>query len=172
MWHRKRIRTIFEITEYAREKAANLKNMPRQDYRLPPFLEDRITPEDYRKWLFGKAKSHCNRDRKRGNSIATYKSYRECIHQAVERSEGKDEYTGKELDWKKISKYNNNDAARQGREYKRGFYDLPTVDHVGDGRGEADFKICSWQVNDAKHDQSLSEFIELCRSIVRFANDV
>ena len=25
-------------------------------------------------------------------------------------------------------------------------------DHVGDGLGAADFKICAWRTNDAKHD--------------------
>jgi len=53
------------------------------------------------------------------------------------------------------------------RTYKAGFALLPTVDHVGDGLGEADFKICAWRTNDAKSDLTHDEFVALCRRVVK-----
>ena len=46
---------------------------------------------------------------------------------------------------------------------------MPTVDHVGDGLGEAEFKICAWRTNDAKSDLSYPEFIELCCKVAEHA---
>ena len=40
------------------------------------------------------------------------------------------------------------------------------MDHVGDGLGDADFKICAWRTNDAKNDLTYSEFVALCRRVV------
>lgn len=141
--------------------------MPRI-YDLPPFLDGIVDRDTYVRWLRRKAAAHLERDRNRGNAVADGASYRLGIHGAVLRSQGKDEYTGRELRWDLISQYDNDKAAANRRQYKREFYDLPTVDHVGDGLGEADFAICSWQVNDAKHDQTLDEFVEMCRCIVAF----
>jgi hypothetical protein len=45
---------------------------------------------------------------------------------------------------------------------------LPTVDHVNDGLGPADFRICAWRTNDAKNDQSLDEFVALCRRVIDY----
>jgi hypothetical protein len=92
--------------------------------------------------------------------------YKQAIHRAVDRSGGQDFYTGFPLRWDQISKYNNKDAKERRREYKKEFGDLPTVDHVADGLGPADFEICSWRVNDAKNDLSLAEFLELCRVVL------
>ena len=39
-----------------------------------------------------------------------------------------------------------------GRAYKAMFAYLPTVDHIHDGKGDPEFKICPWKVNDAKND--------------------
>ena len=47
---------------------------------------------------------------------------------------------------------------------------LPSVDHVGDGKGAANFKICAWRTNDAKNDLSYEEFLELCRKVIAAAN--
>jgi len=47
---------------------------------------------------------------------------------------------------------------------------LPSVDHIGDGKGPADFKICAWRTNDAKNDLSYDEFLELCRKVIAAAN--
>lgn len=141
--------------------------MPRI-YELPPFLDGLVDREHYLRWLRRKAAAHLKRDRKRGNMVADGTSYRRGIHKAVLRSNGEDEYTGRCLRWDLISQYDNDSAAAKRREYKREFYDLPTIDHIGDGLGEAYFSICSWQVNDAKHDQTLAEFVEMCRRVVSF----
>jgi hypothetical protein len=81
----------------------------------------------------------------------------------------KDAYTGEQLDWSLLSKYNNEES-KQGRHgYKAGFALLPTVDHVDAGATEASFEICAWRTNDAKNDLSLKSFRELCEKILRHA---
>ena len=135
-------------------------------YRLPPFMPDSVTQTVYERWLRRKAQAHVKRDRRRGNDSAIGETYRAAIHVAVENSSGHDAYTGQVLDWSLISKYNNDDSKERGREYKKEFALLPTIDHVGDGTGPADFKICGWRTNDAKHDLELNEFLRVCRSVL------
>jgi hypothetical protein len=139
--------------------------MPKK-YQLPPFLLGQITQEVYEHWLRAKAQAHVKRDRHRGNGIAIGKVYRVAIHSAVMKSGGRDAYTGEELDWSIISKYNNDESQEKRREYKHLFALLPTVDHVDNGMGAADFKICSWRTNDAKSDLELPAFLTLCQLVL------
>lgn len=135
--------------------------MPRK-HTMPTFLDGRVKPEAYERWLSRKAAAHVRRDRKRSLSSVTQALYKEAIHAAVILSEGRDAYTGEELDWKLISTYNNEDSRAGRHTYKAGFALLPTVDHVSAGATEASFRICSWRTNDAKNDLSLEAFVELC----------
>lgn len=135
-------------------------------YQRPDFLADRLPQHAYDRWLARKAKAHVDRDRKRGNSTCTVREYKEAIHQAVCRSLGRDAYTGEGLAWELISTYDNAKSKQHKREYKAKFALLPTVDHVGDGTGPADFRICAWRTNDAKNDLSFDSFLELCRKVV------
>lgn len=136
-------------------------------YALPVFLIAVVAQAAYERWLHRKAAAHVRRDRKRGNQSALNEAYKKAIHEAVCQSGGKDAYTGEDLHWHLISKYNNHASANGRREYKAGFALLPTIDHVGDGLGAASFKICSWRTNDAKNDLSLEHFIDLCRKVIR-----
>lgn len=117
------------------------------------------------KWLQRKAESHIKRDRVRGNASSSVSEYKRAIHKAVCESDGLDHYTHEKLDWTLLSQYNNQESKLGGRKYKAKFALLPTPDHVGDGRGPADFKICGWAVNDAKGDLSLADFVRLCHRI-------
>ena len=135
-------------------------------YAIPAFLAVVVTQAIYLRWLHRKAVAHIRRDRKRGNETATNEAYKIAIHQAVCASGGVDAYTGEKLDWPLISKYDNDASKKDGRKYKALFGLLPTVDHVGDGTGPADFKICAWRTNDAKNDLTVREFVELCRKVV------
>jgi len=135
-------------------------------YQLPLFLEGIITQATYDKWIDRKARSHFKRDTKRGNKIISLEIYKVSIHQAVCDSKGVDYYTGELLDWSIVSKYNNDDSKQNGRQYKRQFALLPTVDHVDDGLGHPNFKICSWRTNDAKNDLSYDGFVELCKKVI------
>jgi hypothetical protein len=135
-------------------------------YALPGFLQSVLTQHAYERWLSRKAIAHVKRDRKRGNQAAINEAYKLAIHQAVCSSLGADAYTGELLDWSLASKYDNEASKLGKRAYKAKFALLPTVDHVGDGLGPADFKICSWRTNDAKGDLSLSEFVELCHRVI------
>jgi hypothetical protein len=96
----------------------------------------------------------------------TVSEYKRAIHDAVCNSGGLDHYTGEQLHWHLISKYGNDESKQGKRIYKAQFALLPTVDHVGDGSGPADFKICGWATNDAKGDLSLVDFVRLCQRVL------
>ena len=134
-------------------------------YELPPFLGGRIEAIAYRKWLGRKAARHCRRDRRRGNQTATIEEYKNSIHAAVIASEGRDRFTGEELDWSLISTYDNAKSKELRRGYKATFALLPTVDHIGGGTGPASFQICSWRTNDMKNDLACDDFVSLCRLV-------
>jgi hypothetical protein len=138
-------------------------------YEIPDFLVGVLTQSEYEKWLFRKATAHYNRDKKRGNKNISNESYKTAIHKAVISSIGIDAYTGEKLNWKLISKYDNNESETFGRQYKKQFALLPTVDHVDDGLGKPNFKICSWRVNDAKNDLNYDEFVILCQKVIDYS---
>lgn len=135
-------------------------------YALPDFLRGVTDQVNYERWLRRKGVAHVRRDRERGSQTATNKLYQIAIHSAVVFSNGLDAYTGEALDWHLLSKYNNEASKKGGRKYKAEFYMLPSLDHVGDGNGPANFKICAWRTNDAKNDMSLHQFIDLCKKVV------
>ena len=135
-------------------------------YQLPDFLVTVVEQDVYERWLYRKTKSLVARDKRNGAQVLAL-VYRDAIHQAVLTSEGIDVYTGEKLDWTLISKYDNDESKQAGREYKHKFALLPTVDHIDDPRlGSANFNICAWRTNDAKHDLGLDEFIALCEKVL------
>jgi len=140
---------------------------------LPPFLEGQIEPADYERWLARKAAAHLKRDRKphrkRLYEGINGAAYRDAIHEAVLKSKGRDAYTGEELDWNLLSKYDNEAAQRGGHAYKAGFARLPTVDHVASSVRNSGFCICAWRTNDAKNDLSRQAFVELCVKVLQHA---
>jgi hypothetical protein len=138
-------------------------------YVLPAFLNGVCDQIKYETWLRRAASRQIKRDRKRGNIVATPESYRLAIHKAVLDGGEFDAYTGEALDWSLICKYDNAEAKAGKRKYKNLFALLPSVDHVGDGTGLADFKICAWRTNDAKHDLTYVEFLALCEKVCDFA---
>jgi hypothetical protein len=139
-------------------------------YQLVPDLAGLVAQDVYERWLHRKAVAHVRRDRARGNTTATNESYKRAIHSAVNASAGRDFYTGEMLDWSLVSTYDNEKSKLDRRAYKAGLALLPTVDHLNDGTGEADFVICSWRSNDAKNDMSIDDFVALCRKVVSFAD--
>ncbi len=141
--------------------------MPRK-HTMPSFLEHVVTPDAYERWLRRKAMAHVKRDRKRGFTC-TVAFYKEAIHAAVVRSDGKDAYTGEALEWNLISTYKNEDSKKGRHEYKAGFALLPTVDHVMAEATEASFRVCSWRTNDAKNDLPMATFLELCEKLLKHA---
>jgi hypothetical protein len=135
-------------------------------YQRPSFLDDVITQDVYERWLQRKAQAHVKRDRRRGNETCSVSSYKQAIHNAVVSSNGIDAYTLEPLEWNLVSTNDNVESNKHGRNYKARFALLPTVDHVGDGTGQAYFVICAWRTNDAKNDLSYEEFISLCKKVV------
>lgn len=138
-------------------------------YERPSFLIGKISQATYSYWLRSKSKTHFGRDKKRGNTAITNEKYKMAIHLAVSQSSGNDQYTGEALDWSLVRKYDNEKAKKGGRKYKATFALLPTIDHCDDGLGPANFKICSYRTNDAKHDLSYSDFVDLCRRVIAHA---
>lgn len=144
-----------------------MKGSKPRKYQMPDFVSSvTITQDIYQKWLHGRAVAHVKRDKKRGNTTATNEAYKIAIHRAVIHCGGCDHYTGELLNWSLLCQYSNAESKAQGRHYKATLALLPSVDHVGDGLGEADFKICGWRTNDAKNDLTHDEFVALCRRVV------
>lgn len=144
--------------------------MVNRKHTMPSFLSEVVSEEAYERWLGRKAAAHVKRDRKRAQSLVSQALYKEAIHAAVVLSEGRDAYSGEQLDWKLISTYNN-EASKAGKHgYKFDFALLPTVDHISAGATEASFRICSWRTNDAKSDLSVDAFLELCTKVVAHAD--
>jgi hypothetical protein len=135
-------------------------------YPLPDFLSSICSPKRFSAWLNSQATRHCKRDRNRGNADLRREAIKRAIHIAVVQSRGLDAYTGHMLDWQLIGTYSNAESAVNGRAYKRRFHGVPSVDHVGDGLGAPDFRICAWRTNDCKSDLTYDEFIEFCRSVL------
>ena len=54
-----------------------------------------------------------------------------------------------------------------GKDYKKDFAFLPTVDHKN-AEPKPKFVICSWVANDAKNDLLYDEFVALCQAVVDF----
>lgn len=135
---------------------------------MPNFLLEIISQKIYETWLDRKASTHIRRDRKRGNCVSSREDYKREIHRVICESRGLDAYTGEKLHWNLIKTYHNNEAKKSGKQYKKKFAKLPTIDHVGDGKGRPIFKICSWEVNDAKSDLSLNEFLDLCERVIGY----
>ena len=135
-------------------------------YSPPSFLTPYFSPTAYRKWLNKTAAAHVRRDRDRDNTVVTRAIYKRAIHDALEECKGLDDYTCKSLDWSLLGKYDNVKSQEQRRKYKHALANKPTIDHVNDGTGLPVLKICSWRVNDAKHDLPYAEFVELCREVI------
>jgi len=114
--------------------------------------------------------THVRRDRSSGNISASNEEYKIALHDAVCKSKGFDAYTHEKLDWSLLSKYNNEESKKGSRAYKKKFALLPSVDHVGDGTGTADFEICAWRTNDAKNDLTYDEFVDLCKKVLDATN--
>lgn len=143
--------------------------MSEHKHQLPTFLEGLVQPETYVRWLKRKANAHLKRDKNRGYREITSAAYRDTIHEAVNQSMGKDAYTGEDLDWTLISKYDNEDSKNGKHQYKATFALLPTVDHIDSATVKSGFCICAWQTNDSKHDLSRQKFIELCAKVLKYA---
>jgi hypothetical protein len=135
-------------------------------HQIPEYLSSKLTQAKFDMWLRGRAAAHVKRDRKRGNVSATGEAYRMAIHRAVVHSDGRDYYTGESLDWLLVGQYSNAESEAKKRRYKATLAFLPSIDHVGDGLGEADFKLCAWRTNDAKSDLTHADFVALCRRVV------
>jgi hypothetical protein len=152
--------------------AQGVRTMLPRKLALPTFLAGHVDQAAYERWVTRKADAHVKRDRKRGHSLATKARYREAIHLAVLESDGRDVYTGEQLDWRLIGRYNNEHSKLGRHKYKAEFALLPTVDHIEAASTEATFCICSWPTNDAKNDLTRSAFLKLCLLVARQAGHI
>lgn len=157
----------FLISDKKQSATKKQKEKAKQD-KLPPFLVNICTSRVYKRWLHRKAMAHFKRDSKRGIKNISCSSYRDAIHKAVLNGGQFDAYTGEALDWTLISKYDNADSKAGKREYKKKFWNLPTVDHFDENYKSPTFKICSWRLNACKNDLNLDEFIDVCQKVIKF----
>jgi len=135
-------------------------------YPLPIWLEGVVATDRFSKWLQRKAVCHVKRDVARGNSIATVSVYKKAIYDAVIHCKGVDAITHSAMDWGLIGSYRSDQAQKNGRDYKRLYFGLPTVDHLDDGLGQPDFQICRWDTNDCKNDLTDDELEAICIRIL------
>jgi hypothetical protein len=136
-------------------------------YPVPDCIKLDCDQVRYKRWLHRKAVAHVKRDRKR-QTTCTVAQYKAAIHAAACASEGKDFYTGEQLAWSLVSKWDN-ESAKSGRaKYKKSMALLPTLDHTTDEKGQPKFVICSWYVNDVKSDLTPEEFLQLCKRVLEY----
>jgi len=141
-----------------------MKKTKKTKYEMPSFIK----PEKetaYFRWLGRKAMILRKRDERYGCKVKPRKTYKEKIHEAVLKSNGKDFYTGLSLDWSLISRFNGNNYHSLDTSV------LPTVDHF-DGRCSLKFVICSWLVNDMKGNMSYKKFLEMCAAVINNKNNL
>jgi hypothetical protein len=142
---------------------------PPHPYPLPPFLEGIVTPEQFRIWLFHKAKTLLDRDRKAKRLCAkgaNRKMYRDAIYDAVIRGALCDPYTGETLAWDKLGMWNPEKDKDLNDNFEKEFSLLPSVDHIDPNAGGLKFEICGWLVNTCKSNFTPDEFVAICKDVV------
>src|SRR4051812_27524549 len=99
-------------------------------WKIPECLKPTVSDEEaFRKWLDRKAQSVRKRDRRRNVPVLSLSTMKEAILAAIERSNGRDFYTGEPLDWHLISKWVGMEEGTSASVYRRKFWMLPSVDH-------------------------------------------
>jgi len=145
--------------------------MPRgaKHYPLPKFLAELdITQDKYGKWLDKITTPHLKRDRKRLSCHIDRKVYRAAIHKAVCSSNGKDYYTGLELDWKLLNHFSEKPIQATEKGIKRAHQDrVPSVDHENLDALKPVFRICSLMTNKCKSDYTLKQVIRFAENLLR-----
>jgi hypothetical protein len=135
-------------------------------WTIPDCLKPKVSDEDaFRTWLHRKAMSVRKRDRKRNVPVLSLSVMKQAIVSAIERSNGRDFYTGETLDWHLISKWVGSEEGTSANDYRRKFWMLPSVDHDFTDPAKPAFHICSWRMNDSKNDQSIVEFLQLAARV-------
>ena len=135
----------------------------------------KIKPKKFNAWVVKKAASLWKRDKSKLSKIDDTKKfndgekrveYRDAIYEAIAAMKvNKCPYTGDELEWDKIGTWKNDDAKAEGKDYKKKFALMPTIDHKN-AEPKPDFVICSWIANDTKNDLTQEDFIKLCKSVL------
>ncbi len=135
-------------------------------WKIPDCLKPKVSDEDaFRTWLDRKATSIRKRDRKRHLAVFSLSVTKQAIVSAIERSNGRDFYTGETLDWHLISKWVGSEEGTNANDYRRKFWMLPSVDHDFADSAKPVFHICSWRMNVSKNDQSIAEFLQLAARV-------
>jgi hypothetical protein len=129
----------------------------------PAWIPDAAKPA-YPGWVQRRAVTLSKRDQKRGGS-GNVQQYRLAIHAAVVASEGRDHWTGEDLDWVLIGTYDHREGTADQGEHKKQYAMLPTIDHRSN-RPEPDFVICAWRTKDAKHDMTPQELLAFCTAVL------
>jgi hypothetical protein len=162
-----------------RSAAAAAPKRPRENpgrsprvYFLPPFLNGICTEAVYRKWLHTRSHELYVRDRNQGRPYALASSsalYKKAIHAAACGSGLNDPYTGELMKWELIGTWRTDSARVKGDIYaSKGYYLMPTVDHVDPYADTLGVEICSWRINECKSGLSPEEFVGVCKKVVGY----
>jgi hypothetical protein len=146
---------------------------PAHPYPLPQYLEGIVTPEQFRIWLFHKARMLLDRDRKAKRLCAqgaNRKMYRDAIYDALMRGALCDPYTGEPLAWDKLGMWNPEKDKDLNDNFEMEFSLLPSVDHMDPNASGLKFEICSWLVNTCKSNFTPDEFVAICRDVLAYCS--
>jgi len=138
-------------------------------YSLPEKIKGQCDEETYNRWLYRRAASLRKRDKKHSvSNLYSLKEYRDKVHEAVLNDADVDAYTGERMNWSLISTFDNSQAREGGKQYRKTFANMPTVDHDIDGKGMLRFRICSWRTNDSKNDLTVNELKTFCIKVLQY----
>ena len=145
----------------------------RHKYPLPPCFTGIMTVSEYDKLLNCKADSLRTRDDRLKRPFPgtfTKAGYKQEIHAAFMRCNGKDPYTGDALRFDLIGGWNKKKetllcSGRCGALFNKELFLMPTVDHCDPYGSVLHFEICSWIVNTSKSLMNPQEYVALCKKV-------
>jgi len=124
-------------------------------------------------WLTRKAKYIIAQDKQRKRACvvnATYRQYKELIHNVVLQQGQYDKFSGDKLNWSLVCTWDDSLTKSADQALIAKYSILPTVDHVDPQGAFPQFEICSWLVNRCKSELTPIEFVAQCNKIISYQN--
>jgi hypothetical protein len=140
-------------------------------YPCPEWLKRRrITDAEYAGWLDSQAVSIWAREKEAGKTAcASRADLKRALHRAASESDGRDPYSGRRFFVKHMrAGWTDPHAHLKGNRHHRTICgSMPSFDHVK-GLGKKTYELCTRETNSAKSYMSPAQFIDFCRSVVRY----
>ena len=122
----------------------------------------------YIKWLNKRARQLHDRDLAQGRPYGiagSRASYKAAIHAAVIATGLWDPYTGDRMKWELIGTWDTSNVP-DNVYLDKGYYLMPTVDHVDPWADVLHLQVCTWRTNCCKGGLTPDEFVRVCRRVV------